>query len=95
MGLQRETIPGGDYNMAVARLESRIYSLATEPWEHGGANRLSKRFAKHGNELLTFLWHADVPSDNTSGEPVIRPAVMIRKNSHCNHSDRGALAQSV
>ncbi|WP_246114300.1 IS66 family transposase [Rubripirellula tenax] len=50
---------------------------------------------KYGNELLTFLWHDDVPSDNNAGERAIRPAVMIRKNSYCNHSERGALTQSV
>ncbi|WP_461507597.1 hypothetical protein [Rhodopirellula baltica] len=25
----------------------------------------------------------------------MRPAVMIRKSSYCNHSDRGALSQSA
>lgn len=33
--------------------------------------------------------------DNNAGERAIRPAVMIRKNSYRNHSDRGALTQSV
>ncbi|MCM2372783.1 IS66 family transposase [Aporhodopirellula aestuarii] len=51
--------------------------------------------AKYGNELLTFLWHDDIPSDNNAGERAIRPAVMTCKNSYCNHSDRGALTQSV
>jgi transposase len=83
------------YDMSVARLEARIGALANETWEHPDANRLAKRLSKHGNELLTFLWYTDVPSDNNAGERAIRPAVMIRKNSYCNHSDRGALTQSV
>jgi len=33
--------------------------------------------------------------DNDTAERAIRPAVNIRKNSYCNHSDRGALTQSV
>ena len=92
---QRATMAADAYDMLVARLEARVASLASETWEHPDANRLSKRLIKHGNELLTFLWHSDVPSDNNAGERAIRPAVMIRKNSYCNHSDRGALTQSV
>ncbi len=92
---QRATMAADAYDMLVARLEARVASLASETWEHPDANRLSKRLTKHGNELLTFLWHSDVPSDNNAGERAIRPAVMIRKNSYCNHSDRGALTQSV
>lgn len=45
--------------------------------------------------LLTFLWHENVPSDNNAGERAIRPAVMIRKNSYANGSQRGAFTQSV
>lgn len=92
---QRATLKEADYDLAVARLEARIGKLATESWEHRDAHRLSKRLYKYGDELLTFLWHDDIPSDNNAGERAIRPAVMIRKNSYCNHSDRGALTQSV
>lgn len=88
-------MPEHDYDLAVARLEQRLAKLGSESWEHPDANRLSKRMAKYGSELLTFLWYDDVPSDNNAGERAIRPAVMIRKNSYCNHSDRGALTQSV
>ena len=84
-----------DYDGAVLALESRLTRLAVEPWEHSEAKRLAKRLVKYGPELLTFLWHDEVPSDNNAGERAIRPAVMIRKNSYCNHSDRGALTQSV
>ncbi len=82
-------------DMASVALECRLAKLGSEPWQHPEANRLSKRLAKYGNELLTFLWYDDVPSDNNAGERAIRPAVMIRKNSYCNHSERGALTQSV
>ena len=87
--------PEHEYDMAVAMLEGRLAKLGSESWEHPDAKRLSKRMRKYGNELLTFLWYDDVPSDNNAGERAIRPAVMIRKNSYCNHSDRGALTQSV
>ena len=92
---QRGTLNEDEYDMAAIGLEGRLAKLARESWKHPDAKRLSKRLAKYGDELLTFLWHDDVPSDNNAGERAIRPAVMIRKNSYCNHSDRGALTQSV
>jgi hypothetical protein len=92
---QRGKMAESDYDLAVVRLEGRIGALANETWDHPDANRLSKRLGKYGNELLTFLWYSELPSDNNAGERAIRPAVMIRKNSYCNHSDQGALTQSV
>lgn len=92
---KRGTIDEAQYDMSVARLEARVGKMASDPWHHADANRLANRLNKYGSELLTFLWHDDVPSDNNPGERAIRPAVMIRKNSYCNHSDRGALTQSV
>jgi hypothetical protein len=38
------------------------------------------------------LWQRDEPSDSNAGERAIRPAVVIRKNSYCNH---GVLTQSI
>ena len=46
-------------------------------------------------ELFTFLDHDEVPSDNNGGERGIRPAVLIRKNSYGNGSERGAQTQAV
>jgi len=92
---QRGTLNEDEYDMAAVGLEARLAKLGSESWQHPDANRLSKRLAKYGDELLTFLWHDDVPSDTNAGERAIRPAVMIRKNSYCNHSERGALTQSV
>jgi len=91
----RDELPEPEYDMAVARLEGRLANLGGEDWEHPEARRLSKRLDKYGYELLTFLWHDSIPSDNNAGERAIRPAVMIRKNSYANQSDRGALTQSV
>ena len=54
-----------------------------------------KRLRRHRDDLLTFLDEADVPFDNNHAERAIRPAVMIRKNSFGNRSDRGADTQAV
>ncbi len=92
---KRDQMASADYDMAVARLEGRLATVGSESWDHADASRLAKRMNKYGNQMLTFLWYKDVPSDNNAGERAIRPAVMIRKNSYCNHSDRGSFIQSV
>jgi hypothetical protein len=92
---RREQLPETEYDLAVTRLETRVTDLAVTEWRDATAKRLAKRLLRYGNELLTFLWHDDVPSDNNAAERAIRPAVMIRKNSYANHSDRGALTQAV
>ncbi|RLS50409.1 MAG: hypothetical protein DWH88_00885 [Planctomycetota bacterium] len=59
---------------------SRIH----RPWVEGETcPRLQK-------ELLTFLDHDDVTPDNKAGERRIRPAVLIRKNSHGKGTEKGA-----
>lgn len=92
---QKGKLASNDYDMSVAKLEGRLLEISHSPWQHLDAQRLAKRIEKYGNLLLTFLWYDDMPMDNNTAERAIRPAVMIRKNSYCNHSDRGALTPSI
>lgn len=92
---RRDTLAADDYELKSLQLERRLINLGTEEWSHADARRLAKRLRKYSSQLLTFLRYDDVPSDNNGGERAIRPAVMIRKNSYANQSDRGALTQSV
>ena len=55
---------------------------------------MSARILKHDKELLVFLDHAEVPSDNNAAERAIRPHVIIRNRSFQNRTDKGALAHS-
>ena len=57
--------------------------------------RLIKRLRRHRDDLFTFLDQPDVPFDNNTAERGVRPAVIIRKNSYGNRSERGADCQSV
>lgn len=82
-------------DLAIVRLENRAADLACHPWRHDDARRLAGRLAKYGPELFTFLWHESVPSDNNHAERAIRPAVVMRKNSYHNGSDRGAQTQAL
>ncbi|MCP4901053.1 MAG: transposase [bacterium] len=77
------------------RLEVRLQQLIDTPWEGTHAKRLVKRLRRHQNDLFTFLDQPGVPFDNNAGERAIRPAVIIRKNSYGNRSQRGADCQAV
>jgi hypothetical protein len=76
-------------------LEERLDKLIETPWEDKQAQRLIKRLRRHRHHLFTFLDKPGVPFDNNLGEREIRPAVIIRKNSYANRSQRGADAQAV
>jgi transposase len=77
------------------RLHARLDELMNMPWEDQQARRLLKRFRRHRDDLFTFLDDPAVPFDNNAAERAIRPAVIIRKNSYGNRSQRGADAQAV
>lgn len=77
------------------RLHRRLDELMATPWKDPQAQRLLKRFRRHRDDLFTFLDNAAVPFDNNAAERAIRPAVIIRKNSYGNRSQRGADAQAV
>lgn len=59
------------------------------------ALRLAKRLRKHWDHLFTFLDKPEVPFDNNLAERMIRPAVIIRKNSQSNRSEQGAATQAI
>jgi transposase len=77
------------------RLHARLDELIDTPWKDTQAKRLLKRFRRHREHLFTFLADPAVPADNNHGERAIRPAVIIRKNSYGNRSQRGADCQAV
>ena len=54
-----------------------------------------KRLRRHEAELFTFLDHPEVPFDNNHSERILRPAVIVRKNSYANGSESGAETQAV
>jgi len=92
---KREGLSPADYDSRRTRLDTRIDALIAVSWKDADAKRLVKRLIKYRNELFTFLDHEGVPADNNHGEREIRPAVIIRKNSFCNRSEKGANMQAV
>jgi transposase len=83
------------YAGRILRIQARLMSLARGTYADADAHRLAHRLGKYCDSLFTFLDHPDVPFDNNLAERMIRPAVLIRKNSQSNRSDNGAATQAV
>jgi transposase len=73
----------------------RLQELIAADWNNKYARRLLKRLRRHQLDLFTFLDQPQVPFDNNHAERCIRPAVILRKNSYGNRSQRGADCQAV
>ena len=83
------------YRGRVDRLNKRLAQLAHHEPVDGDTRRLTKRLHKHAEHIFTFLDYGDVPFENNFAERQIRPAVILRKNSQSNPSDRGAATQAI
>jgi hypothetical protein len=83
------------YQSRIDRLNRRVGELSREEHADDDTRRLTKRLRRYGEYLFTFLDYPYVPADNNFGERQIRPAVILRKNSQSNRSDRGAATQAV
>jgi hypothetical protein len=84
-----------DYQRKRARIEKRLEAIRAKDYKNPNAARLSKRLVKHREHLLVFLHDPSVSPDNNRAEREIRPAVIARKNSFHNMSQRGARAQAI
>jgi transposase len=92
---RKAELPDETYASRRDRLLARLQQLIDTPWEGSHAKRLIKRLRRHQNDLFTFLDQPHVPFENNAAERAIRPAVIIRKNSYGNRSERGADNQAV
>jgi transposase len=92
---KRDAVPAAEYASRRTQIDVRLQELLAEPWDDSQAKRLIKRLRRHQFDLFTFLDHDDVPFENNHAERAIRPAVIIRKNSYNNRSQRGADTQAV
>ena len=88
-------MPPEERDSKVARLHGRVLELAASEWTHPDAKRLANRLRKYGAELLTFAEFDGVPATNNRAEREIRPAVLMRKASYGNGSQRGAETRAV
>ena len=91
----RQDLSAAERTSCRARLDVRLRAMIETAWQNKEACRLIKRLRRHQDDLFTFLDEAGVPFGNNHAERAIRPAVLIRKNSYSNRSQRGADAQAV
>jgi transposase len=84
-----------NYVSRIVRIDQRLMALAHGTYADADARRLAARLLKYCDSLFTFLDHPEVPFENNLAERMIRPAVLIRKNSQSNRSDKGAATQAV
>ncbi len=78
-----------------ARLDFRLREITETDWGDKQARRLVKRLNRHQNDMFTFVDQPAVMPDNNQAEREIRPAVIIRKNSLGNRSEKGADTQAA
>lgn len=78
-----------------ARLHARLDEMTSIDSPDKDANRLIKRLKRHKMELFTFLDHADVSPYNNHAEQQMRKAVLCRKVSQQNRSEKGVVTQAV
>ena len=83
------------YRSRIQRIDRRLVELSEATYGDADAARLAKRLRKHTDELFTFLDYPDVTFDNNLAERMIRPAVILRKISQSNRSEKGAAVQAV
>lgn len=91
----KDELETATYQRRCERLEKRLQLILEQDWSNKEARRLLKRLTRHQDEVLTFLHHTEVPFENNFGERSIRGAVIMRKNSFNNRSEKGASTQSV
>lgn len=92
---KKAEIPEATYASRRVLLDQRLEELIETDWGDSQAKRLIKRLRRHRDDLFTFLDIDGVPFENNLAERAVRPAVIIRKNSYCNRSERGADTQAV
>jgi hypothetical protein len=91
-----ENVDPSLYRRRVNRIHLRLDQLISHSnWNDADCARLAKRLEKYRYSLFTFLDDPSVPFDNNRAEREIRPAVIARKNSFHNTSERGATTQAV
>jgi transposase len=90
LGHRREALTPVGYQRRVAELENRLDAWLKRRLTGEMAVRLQKRFVKHRDHLLTFLYNPDVPAANNTCERALRPSVIHRKVTNGFHSEWGA-----
>lgn len=77
------------------QMEAKLDRLLDEPDLHDESIRFAMHLLKNRDAILLFLKRPGVEATNFRAEQAIRPAVINRKTSGGNRTDRGANAQAI
>jgi transposase len=83
------------YLRRVREIENRLDDLLAEDQAGTAAQNLSKRYVKHRDHLLVFLYYPGVPPTNNACESALRPSVIHRKVTNGFRSEWGAKAYAA
>lgn len=92
---RKEDLTPSSYRAQATILEKKLNGLLLRELVDPDNVRLANRFRKQRPHLLRFLYHDDVEATNNLAERAIRPAVIARKLSGCNRTDKGARVHEV
>ncbi len=81
--------------VAIGRPESRLDRLLSAEFSSDENRKLAATVEPYAGDLFTFLRDPEVEATNWPAEQAIRPAVVNRKLSGGNRTERGAKAQAV
>ena len=94
--VKRDVLSHPEYERKAQRIEDRLDLLL---FGHGSDDsdlkRIADRLCRSLEGIFTFLYKPEVDPTNNQAEREIRPAVVIRKNSLGNRSEKGANCQAV
>jgi transposase len=88
-------LPDPVYWRGVASLEARLTKLLAPTYAPQEEERVAQRLRRQREHLFTFLHHPAVEATNNLAERQLRPAVISRKLSYGNATERGARTLEV
>lgn len=83
------------YDEGVRSLKATAESLLKWPRDNDLEEKIANRLRKQQDHLFTFLHHAHVDGTNNLAERMLRPAVISRKLSCGNKTDKGAQSWQI
>lgn len=83
------------YRRRIVMIDRRLNDLAWSTYVDPDPARIAKRLDRHLDCLFAFLDRPEIPWENNFAERMLRPAVILRKNSQSNRSEKGAAVQSI
>lgn len=92
--LRKKCAAGKNITRKLKLLEEETQDFAFRKFRHPKLKNLAKRLIKYRAEMYVFI-EKNLEPTNNNAEREIRPAVLMRKTSYGNRSDRGSKGQAI